>query len=126
MTQHSNRTLTAPDVLTTIASNMAMIRFDRQRLVVDVNDLFAKTMKYRRDEMIGMHHHLFCTPEFVGSPDFKRFGTSCSAVSAQVTKSNRLMHTVNRFGSRRPICQSLKAMKSLGSLKSLRISPSAN
>ncbi|WP_214838752.1 MULTISPECIES: methyl-accepting chemotaxis protein [Exiguobacterium] len=73
MTQHMTRTLTASDVLTTIASNMAMIRFDRQRRVVDVNDLFAKTMKYRRDEMIGMHHHLFCTPEFVGSPDYQVF-----------------------------------------------------
>lgn len=73
MTQHMNRTLTAPDVLTTIASNMAMIRFDRQRRVVDVNDLFAKTMKYRRDEMLGMHHHLFCTPEFVASPGYQTF-----------------------------------------------------
>lgn len=73
MTQHANRTLTAPDVLTTIASNMAMIRFDRQRRVVDVNDLFAKTMRYRRDEMLGMHHHLFCTAEFVASPDYQAF-----------------------------------------------------
>lgn len=49
---------------------MAMIRFDRQRRVVDVNNLFAKTMKYKRDEMLGMSHSLFCVPRFVNSPAY--------------------------------------------------------
>ncbi|STO08118.1 methyl-accepting chemotaxis protein [Exiguobacterium aurantiacum] len=90
MTQLSNRTLTAPDVLTTIASNMAMIRFDRQRRVVDVNDLFAKTMKYRRDEMIGMQHHLFCTPQFVGSSDYQAFWNKLFSGFSAADKIERL------------------------------------
>lgn len=65
--------LSSPDVLRALEANVAMIRFDRQRRVVDVNDLFAKAMKYKRDEMIGMHHHLFCTPSFVSSPDYQAF-----------------------------------------------------
>lgn len=60
-------------VLQTIESNMAMIRFDRQRRVVDVNDLFAKTMRYRREEMIGMQHNLFCKSDFVSSKEYQAF-----------------------------------------------------
>ncbi|TCI24402.1 PAS domain S-box protein [Exiguobacterium sp. SH3S2] len=65
--------LSSPDVLRAIEANMAMIRFDRQRRVVDVNDAFAKAMKYKRDEMVGMQHHLFCTPNFVNSTDYQAF-----------------------------------------------------
>ena len=49
--------LSSPDVLRALEANVAMIRFDRQRRVVDVNDLFAKAMKYKRDEMIGIVLH---------------------------------------------------------------------
>lgn len=52
---------------------MAMIRFDRQRRVVDVNDTFAKAMKFRREEMIGLQHHLFCPVSFANSSDYQAF-----------------------------------------------------
>ncbi len=67
----NEKTLSSTHVLEALKTNVAMIRFDVQRRVVDVNDLFAKTMKYRRDEMIGMHHHLFCSTEFVNSPAYQ-------------------------------------------------------
>lgn len=67
------QTLNSLDVLEAIQGHVAMIRFDRQRRVVDVNDLFAKTMKYKRTEMIGLQHHLFCTPQFVNSPEYQAF-----------------------------------------------------
>lgn len=60
-------------VLDSLRNHVAMIRFDLQRKVVDVNDLFAKTMKYRKEEMIGMYHHLFCPPSFVNSNEYKEF-----------------------------------------------------
>lgn len=69
----SHQTLNSLDVLEAIQGHVAMIRFDRQRRVVDVNDLFAKTMKYKKNEMIGLQHHLFCTPQFVNSPDYQVF-----------------------------------------------------
>lgn len=65
--------LNSLDVLEAIQGHVAMIRFDRQRRVVDVNDLFAKTMKYKRTEMIGLQHHMFCTPQFVNSPEYQAF-----------------------------------------------------
>ncbi|WP_294746542.1 methyl-accepting chemotaxis protein [uncultured Exiguobacterium sp.] len=69
------RPLRSPAILSSLESNVAMICFDRQRRVVDVNDLFAKTMKYKRDEMIGLQHHTFCTPEFANSREYQDFWT---------------------------------------------------
>lgn len=69
----SHQTLNSLDVLEAIKGHVAMIRFDRQRRVVDVNDLFAKTMKYKKTEMIGLQHHLFCTSQFVNSPEYQAF-----------------------------------------------------
>ena len=71
-TLNQNET-TTNHVLKSIETNMAMIRFDRQRRVVDVNDTFAKAMKYKREEMIGLQHHLFCPSSFVNSPDYPAF-----------------------------------------------------
>lgn len=73
MNHTKDASLSSPDVLRALEANVAMIRFDRQRRVVDVNDLFAKTMKYKRDEMIGRQHDLFCPPGFVNSPDYQAF-----------------------------------------------------
>ncbi|WDH77293.1 methyl-accepting chemotaxis protein [Exiguobacterium marinum] len=73
MSTLNQKDVTSVDVLRSIETNMAMIRFDRQRRVVDVNDTFAKAMKYKREEMIGMQHHLFCPSSFVNSPDYPEF-----------------------------------------------------
>ncbi|WP_215141155.1 methyl-accepting chemotaxis protein [Exiguobacterium qingdaonense] len=65
--------VTSLNILQSIENNMAMIRFNRQRRVVDVNDTFAKVMKYKREEMVGMQHHLFCPSSFVNSPAYPAF-----------------------------------------------------
>lgn len=83
-------TLSSPDVLRAIEANMAMIRFDRQRRVVDVNDAFANAMKYKRDEMIGMQHHLFCTPSFVNSADYQAFWNKLFAGFSSADKIERV------------------------------------
>ena len=73
MTTQLSTDLGSQDILASLRDNVAMIRFDRQRRVVDVNGLFAKTMKYKREEMIGMQHHLFCTTEFAMSDSYQAF-----------------------------------------------------
>lgn len=73
MSNLNQNEVTSDHVLRSIEMNMAMIRFDRQRRVVDVNDTFAKAMKYKREEMLGMQHHLFCPSSFVNSPDYPAF-----------------------------------------------------
>ncbi|MCY1691252.1 PAS domain S-box protein [Exiguobacterium sp. SL14] len=85
------RRLLSPAILSSLEANVAMICFDRQRRVVDVNDLFAKTMKYKRDEMIGLQHHTFCTLKNSRTAVSTRiFGHVCFQASVQRIKSNVL------------------------------------
>ncbi|HBU84868.1 MAG TPA: PAS domain S-box protein [Paenibacillus sp.] len=56
--------------------SLAMIRFDLDRRVTYVNEVFAQTMGYTVDEMYGMHHQQFCFNEFVNSPEYEAFWSS--------------------------------------------------
>lgn len=38
-----------------------------------MNDVFASTMGYNKEEMYGMHHKEFCFPHFVNSPGYEVF-----------------------------------------------------
>lgn len=38
-----------------------------------VNDVFASSMGYNKEEMYGMHHKEFCFPHFVNSPGYELF-----------------------------------------------------
>jgi len=71
--QATVQNLNEMNVLDAILNHTAMIRFDRKRQVVDVNDQFARAMRYKRAEMIGMSHHTFCKEEFVRSEDYQKF-----------------------------------------------------
>lgn len=84
------RALLKMNALETIENHMAMICFDRNRKVVDVNELFAKTMKYKRDEMLGMSHHAFCDPLFVNSREYQEFWTRLYAGFSTADKIKRI------------------------------------
>ncbi len=55
-----------------ISRVQAMIEFDLGGRVLDANDNFLTAMGYRRDEIVGQHHRMFCEPAFVASPDYAR------------------------------------------------------
>ncbi|WP_332645894.1 methyl-accepting chemotaxis protein [Lysinibacillus sp. 54212] len=57
----------------TIDKNIAMIRFDMNRSVTYVNTLFANTLGYSAEEMIGKSHQEFCLPSFVNSVAYENF-----------------------------------------------------
>lgn len=57
-------------------TSLAMIRFDLDRRVTYVNEVFAQTMGYTVAEMYGMHHQQFCFNEFVNSPEYEAFWSS--------------------------------------------------
>lgn len=50
-----------------IDRSTARIEFTPAGIVVFANDCFLETMKYRRDEVIGQHHKMFCSPEHARS-----------------------------------------------------------
>ncbi|MCM3782508.1 methyl-accepting chemotaxis protein [Neobacillus mesonae] len=53
--------------------NLAIIGFDLDRRVTYVNDLFAQTMGYNKEQMLGMHHKEFCFASFTSSSDYEKF-----------------------------------------------------
>ncbi|KIL51114.1 methyl-accepting chemotaxis protein [Jeotgalibacillus campisalis] len=60
-------------VVRALESNLAMIRFDRSQNVAYVNDLFAQSMGYTTEEMIGMNHRAFCFDAFTRTLGYKTF-----------------------------------------------------
>ncbi|OLS38655.1 chemotaxis protein [Alkalihalophilus pseudofirmus] len=60
-------------VLQALKNNVAFIQFNLNRQVIYVNDLFAATMGYEREQLYGKVHKEFCFPEFVNSPKYDRF-----------------------------------------------------
>lgn len=50
-----------------IDRSTARIEFSPAGVVVFANDNFLQTMQYRREEIIGQHHKMFCSPEHVRS-----------------------------------------------------------
>ncbi|RUS48928.1 methyl-accepting chemotaxis protein [Cohnella sp. AR92] len=52
-------------------SSFAMIEFDMEGRVLEVNANFARSLGYAPWEMKGMRHVSFCTPEFRNSPRYQ-------------------------------------------------------
>lgn len=72
MHNHNQETMDSL-VVKALESNLAIIRFDTDRRVAYVNDIFANTMGYTRQEMEGMNHKSFCFPKFANSPEYELF-----------------------------------------------------
>lgn len=71
-------------VIEALEQNLAMIRFDLNRRVAYVNALFAQTMGYTVDQMLGMQHQELCFPEFRNNLRYEQFWRSLlSGVSFQ-------------------------------------------
>ncbi|MBT2288143.1 PAS domain-containing protein [Paenibacillus albidus] len=60
-------------VVRALEKNLALIRFDLDRRVAYVNEVFAQSMGYVTEEMYGMQHSDFCFPKFVNSPEYELF-----------------------------------------------------
>lgn len=80
-----------------ISSAQGMIEFDLTGHVLDINDNFAKTMGYTKQEAIGQHHRAFVTDEYANSPDYQAFweklrsGQFVSGRFKRIEKGGRLV-----------------------------------
>jgi PAS domain S-box-containing protein len=63
-------------VIKAMEKSLAMIRFDLDRRVTYVNEVFAQTMGYTVAEMYGMQHQQFCFNEFLNSSEYEAFWSS--------------------------------------------------
>lgn len=60
-------------VVRSLEEYLAIIRFDLNRRVAYVNEVFAGSMGYPMEQMYGMHHKELCFPEFVNSTEYELF-----------------------------------------------------
>ncbi|WP_091019129.1 methyl-accepting chemotaxis protein [Paenibacillus amylolyticus] len=63
-------------VIKAMEKNLAIIRFNLDRRVTYVNEVFAQTMGYTVDEMDGMKHQQLCFGQFANTPDYDAFWNS--------------------------------------------------
>jgi len=77
-------------VVQAIERNIAIIRFDMNRKVAYVNELFAKTMGYTVETMMGKDHREFCFPHFAKSLDYERFWRNLAAGKSYQDKIERM------------------------------------
>ncbi|MCA0981878.1 methyl-accepting chemotaxis protein [Exiguobacterium aestuarii] len=74
MQLHSSTThVTDTHVIRAIENNLAIIRFNEDRRVAYVNEIFARTMGYEVTQLMGRHHRDLCLPEFANSPQYDLF-----------------------------------------------------
>jgi len=51
----------------------AVVEFDLGGRVVHANQNFLDAMGYTRGEVVGQHHRMFCTEDYIGSNDYRSF-----------------------------------------------------
>jgi len=84
-------------VVLAIERNIAIIRFDMNHKVAYVNELFAKTLGYKVEEMIGKDHKDFCLPEFVNSIEYGKFWRNLAEGNSYQDKIERMDASGNRI-----------------------------
>jgi PAS domain S-box-containing protein len=63
-------------VIMAMESNLALIRFDLDRKIVYVNDIFAQTLGYEKEQLYALKHKDLCFPKFVNSAEYEKFWES--------------------------------------------------
>ncbi|BEN29566.1 PAS domain-containing methyl-accepting chemotaxis protein [Serratia marcescens] len=58
--------------LSAIEHAVPMIVFSPDGTVLRANDLFLSTLGFQRDDVIGQHHRIFCDPNYVASPLYRK------------------------------------------------------
>jgi len=93
-------------VLSAIDRSMAVIAFDTEGHIQEVNDNFLQCMGYRREEVIGKHHRIFCSREYASSPPYAAFWHNLRQghfFQGQVQRANRAGETVWLEASYNPV-----------------------
>ncbi|NRH22543.1 methyl-accepting chemotaxis protein [Pantoea stewartii] len=60
-------------VINAINRSMAVIEFSPDGRVLDANDNFLKTTGYKREQVVGQHHRMFCSELLSASDEYRQF-----------------------------------------------------
>jgi methyl-accepting chemotaxis protein len=68
----------------------AVIEFDMSGQVLEVNENFARTMGYSREEVVGRHHSLFVEPGYAASAEYRAFWDKLNRGQHEIGNYKRL------------------------------------
>lgn len=61
------------DMIKALNRSSAVIEFSLDGIILEANDNFLRTMGYKKEQLIGKHHRMFCEPELSNSPEYEEF-----------------------------------------------------
>ncbi|OYZ45480.1 MAG: Biofilm dispersion protein bdlA [Novosphingobium sp. 16-62-11] len=62
-----------------IGRSLATIEFDLDGKVISANDNFLRTIGYSLREIVGQHHSMFCSPDYIRSAEYRDFWMKLNA-----------------------------------------------
>lgn len=69
---------------------LAMVEFDLEGNVIEVNQKFLTLMGYKREDLMGQHHRIFCEPDYVRGASYKQFWSKLAEGSFDMGEYKRL------------------------------------
>lgn len=97
ITSHINDAQEQRAMTNAIERSMAVIAFNLKGEVLKANDNFLKTMGYRREEIQGVHHSLFCSEAIRNSREYSELWQQLNRgefISGQFPRVNKQGRTV--------------------------------
>jgi methyl-accepting chemotaxis protein len=76
--------------ITAISKSQAMIEFTLDGIILAANDNFLATSGYAREEVVGKHHRMFCTPEYAASEQYRHFWRDLASGSYDTGEYKRI------------------------------------
>lgn len=73
-----------------IWSHVGMIEFSPDGTILDANDQFLNVVKYRKQDIVGRHHRLFCDEAFARSEAYSQFWQALARGQSQQGTFRRL------------------------------------
>ncbi len=98
ITEAKTRALDSAGKLEALSRSQAIIEFTPDGRVIDANENFLVTLGYRREEIVGRHHSLFCHQHYAESPEYRTFwarlakGEFFADQFTRVTKTGEEIH----------------------------------
>lgn len=73
ISERMSSSLEQESVVNAIGRSMAVISFTPEGIVLDANENFLQATGYRREEVLGKHHRLFCSETLRQSEEYRQF-----------------------------------------------------
>ncbi|QMV16511.1 methyl-accepting chemotaxis protein [Vibrio spartinae] len=68
---------------TSIEKHVAVVEFDNDGKLININDIFLDTLGYKREEVLGKHHSMLCFDDYRRSQEYTLFWKNLTAGQSQ-------------------------------------------